>query len=166
MRVSFHYCSQDIDGNIAKQVLVFLVVGINTDIHGAIGYFGTTTAKAGALYILMWNAIQYLELTCGLKVMMRCMISSQLLYYCIIHFTPPYVFRVTSSLYHYLCTSVSVSVCLRLSPSVSVCLSPSVYVCLCLSMSVYVCLCLSMSVSVCLCLSLSVSVCLCLSLSV
>ena len=70
MPVDMYYCSQDIDGNIAKQVLVFLVVGINSDVYGAIGYFGTTSAKAGALYILMWDAIQYLELTCGLKVVM------------------------------------------------------------------------------------------------
>ena len=74
-----HYCLQNIDDNIAKQVLVFLVVGINIDVYGAIGYFGTTSAKAGALYILMWDAIQYLELTCGLKVVMSCMKNIQIL---------------------------------------------------------------------------------------
>ena len=49
MPVDMHYCSQNIDDNIAKQVLIFLVVGINSDIYGAIGYFGTTSVKAGAL---------------------------------------------------------------------------------------------------------------------
>ena len=47
MPVDMYYCSQDIDDNIAKQVPVFLVVGINSDIYGAIGYFGTTSGKAG-----------------------------------------------------------------------------------------------------------------------
>ena len=66
--VIIHLHSQEIESNIAKQVLLFLVVGINSNVQSAIGYFGTTTAKGGTLYRLLWDAIQYLELTCSLKV--------------------------------------------------------------------------------------------------
>ena len=66
--VIIHLHSQEIESNTAKQVLLFLVVGINSNVQSAIGYFGTTTAKGGTLYRLLWDAIQYLELTCSLKV--------------------------------------------------------------------------------------------------
>ena len=53
---------------IATYVLVFMVVGINSHIKMSIGYVGTKTATAGELYPLMWKAVAYLEIVCGLKV--------------------------------------------------------------------------------------------------
>ena len=59
---------QDIDKNLAEDVLLFMVVGVTSDIQASIGYFGTKGAKAGVLYKLFWDAVCYIEVSCGLKV--------------------------------------------------------------------------------------------------
>lgn len=66
--LKFNFHTQGISGNIAKQVLMFMVIGVTTGIKASIGYFGTTCTSAGWLYFYLWEAVMYLELTCGLKV--------------------------------------------------------------------------------------------------
>ena len=62
---------QGINKNIAKQVLMFMVVGVSAPIKASIAYFGTTCAEAGSLYFYLWEAVMHLELTCGLKVCIK-----------------------------------------------------------------------------------------------
>ena len=58
-----------VDGNCAAtHVLVFMVVGVTSDLQFSLGYFGTTTATAGHLFPLFWQAVHLLERACGLKV--------------------------------------------------------------------------------------------------
>ena len=52
---------------LANQVLVFFVVGVNSSLKQSIGYFGTRAATADELLPLFWTAIGCLEET-GLKV--------------------------------------------------------------------------------------------------
>ena len=53
---------------MAKQVLSFMVIGINSNIKYSLGYFGTNSATADEIYPLFWECVSHLELTCGLKV--------------------------------------------------------------------------------------------------
>ena len=54
--------------NLATHVLVFMVVGVNTSLKMSLGFFSTRTVTADALYPLLWQAVGYLEHSCGLKV--------------------------------------------------------------------------------------------------
>ena len=56
------------DDNLATHALVFMVVGINTNLKMTLGFFGTKTATADYLFWHLWEAIGYLESYCGLKV--------------------------------------------------------------------------------------------------
>lgn len=45
-----------------------MVVGINSHIKMSIGHFPTRSSTADELFPLLWKAVAYLEITCGLKV--------------------------------------------------------------------------------------------------
>jgi hypothetical protein len=47
---------------------MYMVVGLTSDIEANIGFFGTRTATADVLLYYLWEAIDYVETTCGLKV--------------------------------------------------------------------------------------------------
>ncbi|XP_070177740.1 uncharacterized protein [Littorina saxatilis] len=53
---------------VASHVLVFFVVGVNSNLKYSMGYFGTRTATSDQMYPLFWQALALLELTCKLKV--------------------------------------------------------------------------------------------------
>lgn len=53
---------------LASHALVFYVVGVNTSLSTSLGFFGTHTATADAIYPLFWKAIGLLERVCNLKV--------------------------------------------------------------------------------------------------
>ncbi|KAI8771576.1 Transposable element P transposase [Biomphalaria glabrata] len=53
---------------LATHVLVFFIVGINTNLKMSLGYFGTQSATPLDLYTNFWRAVQNLENHCGLKV--------------------------------------------------------------------------------------------------
>lgn len=59
---------QDETKRIATHVLVFMVIGINSNIKMSIGHFPTRSSTADELFPLLWKAVAYLEITCGLKV--------------------------------------------------------------------------------------------------
>ena len=54
---------------LATHALVFMVVGINTNLKMSLGFFGTKTSTAADLFSLLWAAVGYLETTCKLKVL-------------------------------------------------------------------------------------------------
>lgn len=54
--------------SLAKHVLCFFVVGVNTNISVSLGHFGTCNATAVDMYPLFWQAVGHLELQCGLRV--------------------------------------------------------------------------------------------------
>lgn len=55
-------------GNVASHVLVFYVVGLNSNLKVSMGFFGTRSATAEAMFQPFWEAIACLEGYCGLKV--------------------------------------------------------------------------------------------------
>jgi len=57
------------EGHLASHALVFMVVGITTNIKMSIGYFPTRTATADEMYPHLWKAVGLLECVCGLKVL-------------------------------------------------------------------------------------------------
>ena len=57
------------EDQLATHVLVFMVVGVNTNLKMTVGYFPTRTATAVELVGLLWEAIGYLETFCKLKVL-------------------------------------------------------------------------------------------------
>jgi hypothetical protein len=57
------------DAQLASHVLVFYVAGINNDLNMSMGFFPTKNVTADDMYHKMWNAIFYLEVICGLKVL-------------------------------------------------------------------------------------------------
>lgn len=67
---------QDETKRIATHVLVFMVIGINSNIKMSIGHFPTRSSTADELFPLLWKAVAYLEITCGLKVQFIQVISS------------------------------------------------------------------------------------------
>lgn len=56
------------DEELATQVLVFYVVGLNNSISQSVGFFPTKGTSANDLYPKLWQAIGLLEHMCGLKV--------------------------------------------------------------------------------------------------
>jgi len=58
------------DGHLATHALVFMVVGITSNIKMSIGYFPTRTATADQLFPAIWQAIGLIECFCNLKVSM------------------------------------------------------------------------------------------------
>ena len=64
----FLFCLKGFDANIASHILVFYVVGVNSNLKGSIGFFGTKSLTADTLYTLFWDAVMYLELICKVKV--------------------------------------------------------------------------------------------------
>ena len=56
------------DDNIATHVLVFMVVGVCSQLKVTLGYWATKCATAAEMYPIFWKAIGYLETTCKLKV--------------------------------------------------------------------------------------------------
>ena len=56
------------EDNLATHVLVFMVVGVNTNLKMSVGFFSTKTATADALFPLLWQVVGYLEMSCKLKV--------------------------------------------------------------------------------------------------
>ena len=55
---------------VATHALVFMIVGLASDLKQTIGYFGTRGATADILYPLIWKAIGYLEVYVRLKVIL------------------------------------------------------------------------------------------------
>lgn len=53
---------------LATHALVFMVVGITSNIKMSIGYFPTRTATADEIFPLLWQAVGLLESVCNLKV--------------------------------------------------------------------------------------------------
>lgn len=56
------------ESNLANHALVFMVVGITTNIKMSIGYFPTRTATSDELFPLLWRAVGLLECVSDLKV--------------------------------------------------------------------------------------------------
>ena len=54
--------------HLATHALVFMVVGITSNIKMSIGYFPTRTATADEIFPLLWKAVGLLECVCELKV--------------------------------------------------------------------------------------------------
>ena len=59
---------QAVAGNIADHILVFMAVGLTSNIEASIGYFGTRNATADILMYYLWESVDYLETVCGLRV--------------------------------------------------------------------------------------------------
>lgn len=66
--VNSHSWNENLEKNIASHVLVFFVVGINTQINVSLGFFGTSNVSSGDLFPVFWEAVCYLETSCSLKV--------------------------------------------------------------------------------------------------
>uniref|UniRef100_A0A8W8M802 Transposable element P transposase-like RNase H domain-containing protein n=1 Tax=Magallana gigas TaxID=29159 RepID=A0A8W8M802_MAGGI len=58
---------EDETKRIATHVLVFMVIGIISNIKISIGHFPTRSSTADELFLLLWKAVAYIEITCGLK---------------------------------------------------------------------------------------------------
>ena len=58
----------ELSKSIASHALVFMVVGLASNLKQTIGFFGTRGATADVLYPLVWKAVGYLETYVGLKV--------------------------------------------------------------------------------------------------
>lgn len=56
------------DGHLATHALVFMVVGITSNIKMSVGYFPTRTATADEIFPLLWRAIGLIECVSNLKV--------------------------------------------------------------------------------------------------
>lgn len=56
------------EDHLATHALVFMVVGMSSDIKMSIGYFPTRTATADEIFPLLWSAIGLLECVSNLKV--------------------------------------------------------------------------------------------------
>lgn len=54
--------------HLATHALVFMVVGVTSNIKMAICYFPTRTATADEIFPLLWKAVGLLECVCNLKV--------------------------------------------------------------------------------------------------
>ena len=54
--------------NLATHALVFMVVGLTSNLKMSLGYFPTTTATADAIFPIFWQAVGLLESMCNLKV--------------------------------------------------------------------------------------------------
>ena len=58
----------DFSKNLANHVLVFYIVGVNTNLKMSLGFFATRTATADEMFPLFWQAVGYIETRCKLKV--------------------------------------------------------------------------------------------------
>jgi hypothetical protein len=58
------------EDELATHVLVFYVVGLNSNLGMSLGFFPTKGVNSNALYFHMWNIIGWLEGLCGLKVLL------------------------------------------------------------------------------------------------
>ena len=54
--------------DLATQVLVFMVVGVNSHLKMSLGYFPSKSATSAQLFPIFWRAVGILETQCGLKV--------------------------------------------------------------------------------------------------
>ena len=59
---------QDMSNNVASHILMFMAIGVTSSIKSSIGYFPTRNATACDLIYWLWESVDYLETTCGLKV--------------------------------------------------------------------------------------------------
>ena len=55
------------EDNLATHALVFMVVGITSNIKMSIGYFPTRTATSDQIFPLLWKVVGLLECVCKLK---------------------------------------------------------------------------------------------------
>ena len=54
--------------NLATHALVFMVVGITSNLKMSVGYFPTRTATSDEIFPIFWQAVGLLESFCGLRV--------------------------------------------------------------------------------------------------
>jgi hypothetical protein len=54
--------------NLASHVLVYMIVGVCSNLKMTVAYFATSNPTAEDLYPFFWEAVGYLETFCGLKV--------------------------------------------------------------------------------------------------
>ena len=56
------------EDNLATHALVFMVVGITSNIKISVGYFPTCTVTSDQIFPLLWKVVGLLECICKLKV--------------------------------------------------------------------------------------------------